>query len=34
LILDLPERTIIVDSHGKIINANIAITDMAFEDVL
>jgi len=34
LILDLPERTIIVDGQGKIINANAAITDMAFEDVL
>lgn len=34
LMLDVPERTIIVDSNGNIKNANTAITDMAFEDVL
>ncbi len=34
LILDTPERTIIVDADGKIKNASAEITDLAFEDVL
>jgi len=34
LILDIPERTIIVDKNGKIINANAAITHEKFEEVL
>ncbi len=34
LILDIPERTIIVDKNGIIKNANTAITDMGFEKAL
>ncbi len=34
LILDTPERTIIVDADGTIKNASAEITDLAFEDVL
>ncbi|EDM43524.1 fructose-6-phosphate aldolase 2 [unidentified eubacterium SCB49] len=34
LILDIPEKTIIVDQNGKIKNASAAITDLSFEDVL
>ena len=34
LILDIPERTIIVDREGKIIDANCAITEASFEKAL